>query len=126
MYSVFGWISAGILGILLLPFILLRLNKYVFKTKSKGFFNTIVVLRRLHKPLGVLFLASALYHGYLILGRIALHTGTVLYAVIILTAVFGGSYYRTKKSNLLKLHRLFAGAAVVMFLVHFFYPYAFS
>ncbi|WP_425538691.1 hypothetical protein [Microaceticoccus formicicus] len=126
MYSIFGWISAGILGILLLPFILLRLNKYIFKTKSKAFFNSIIVLRRLHKPLGVLFLAAALYHGYLILGRITLHTGTVLYSILILTAVFGGGYYRTKNSNFLKLHRLFAASALVMFLVHFFYPYAFS
>lgn len=126
MYSIFGWISAGFLGILILPFILLRLNKYIFKTKSKVFFDSIKVLRKIHKPLGVLFLAAALYHGYLILGRITLHTGTVLYAIIILTVVFGGGYYRTKNSNFLKLHRLFAATVLVMFLVHFFYPYAFS
>lgn len=126
MYSFFGWLSAGILLVLILPFILIRVNKYTFKTRDAKFFNLIKVLRSLHKPLGILFLATAFYHGYLVLGRITMHTGTVLFVSILLSAVMGGTYFRTKNNSALKAHRFLALASVLLFLIHFFYPYAFS
>ena len=126
MYSFFGWLSAGILLVLILPFLLIRINKYTIKTRDKNFFNLVKILRSLHKPLGVLFLATAFYHGYLVLGRITLHTGTVLFLSILLAAVLGGTYFRTKNKTVLIAHRFFALASVVLFMIHFFYPYAFS
>ncbi len=126
MYSIVGWISVGLLAILAMPFILIRANKYLLKTRDKKFFQAVKFLRVLHKPLGILFLITALYHGYLVLGRIKLHTGTVLYASILCTAIAGGIFYKTKNTKALKLHRAAAGISAILLLIHYFKPYAFS
>lgn len=125
-YSFYGWASTAILGVLVLSFILVRLNKYTIKTRSKGFMKFIRFLRQLHKPLGILFLVVAFIHGFMILGRIRLHTGWLLYGSILVTVVTGGAFCRLKKKNLFMVHKLFALITVVLFLLHFFRPYALS
>lgn len=125
-YSLLGWTSVIILGILILPFVLTRLNKMTLKTNNKGFFDGIKFLRKLHKPLGILLVAISFYHGYLVLGAIRFHTGTVLFTAILATVVLGGYFYKMKKRDALKFHRVLSSIVIVLLFIHIFYPYAFS
>lgn len=125
-YAFVGWTSVVLLGLLVLPFLLSRINQYVFKPQSKGLRSFIKFLRKLHKPLGILFVIIAFVHGWLALGAFRLHTGWALYISLLLTVIFGGSFYRLKKKKLFVLHKVFAGVTVLLFLLHFFKPYAFS
>lgn len=123
-YSFFGWVSAISLGTLVLPFLMVRLNKYVLKTKNPHYFKLIKGLRKLHKPLGIIFGIVALTHGIMALGAFRLHTGWLLYFSVVLTVVTGGAFYRLKKKSIFIWHKLFTLAAVLLFLLHFFRPYA--
>jgi hypothetical protein len=124
MYSILGWLNVVILGILVTPYILKYLNKNILKSNSNGIRNTIKFLRRLHKPLGLTLAVVALIHGYLALGRLRLHTGSLLYLSIIITAVLGGSFYRLKKKILFTWHKRFALISIIILLIHLFYPNA--
>lgn len=124
MYSVLGWLNAGILVILLSPFLLNFLNKHIIKTKSNGFRDLIKILRRFHKPLGVALAILAPIHGYMALGGFRLHTGTLLYLSAFATAALGGSFYRLKKRVLFQWHKKMAAVTVVLLLIHIIFPSA--
>lgn len=123
-YSFYGWASAVILSVMVLPFVLLWLNRHVIKTRDPGFMKTIKLLRKVHKPLGIVFAVVALVHGVMVLGAFRLHTGWLLYIGLILTAVSGGAFYRLKKRPLFQLHRWLAAVVVLLFALHFFLPWA--
>ena len=124
MYSILGCLSVAILGVLVSPFVLNYINKNILNSKSKSIKKVVKFLRKLHKPLGITLAVVAIVHGYLALGSIRLHTGTILYTSILITAALGGSFYRLKKKNLFKWHKRFAMISFILFLVHFFYPSA--
>lgn len=124
MYSVLGWLNAGILVILLSPFLLNFLNNHLIKTKSKGFRHLVKLLRGFHKPLGVILAILAPIHGYMALGGFRLHTGTFLYLSAFATAALGGSFYRLKKRTLFQWHKRMAAVTVVLLLIHIFFPSA--
>ncbi len=123
-FAFYGWVSAISLGILVLPYLLVRLNKYVLKTKNPNYFKAIKWLRTLHKPLGIVFTVVALIHGIMVLGAFRLHTGWLLYISVVLTALTGGAFYRFKKKPIFMWHKFFTLASVILFLLHFFRPYA--
>ncbi|MDO5689102.1 MAG: hypothetical protein Q4G61_02495 [Tissierellia bacterium] len=125
-YSTFGWLSAGLLALLVLPFVFLRLNKLLFQSKDKRFFSLVKALRSIHKPAGILLIASAFYHGYLAMGTIRLHTGTVLYVTAALTVLLGAIFYNSKNRRALSLHKFFAAIAILMLAVHLFAPSLFT
>lgn len=124
MYSVLGWLNVVILGVILSPFALNFLNRRLFKTQNKIFRDTVKFLRRLHKPFGVAMAVLALVHGYLALGGIRIHTGSLLYASIFMTALLGGSFYRLKKRTLFIWHRRMALVSFLLLLLHLLYPSA--
>jgi cytochrome b561 len=124
MYSVLGWLNVVVLGVILSPYVLGFLNKKVFKTQSKGFRSTMKFLRRLHKPLGIAMAVLALVHGYLALGGFRLHTGSLLYLSIFITALLGGSFYKLKKRALFTWHKRMALVSFLLLLLHLFYPSA--
>lgn len=123
-YAFFGWVSVVSLAVLILPFILVRLNKHLFKTKHSAYFKLIKLLRQIHKPLGIVFVAVALIHGIMVLGSFRLHTGWLLFISLVVTVFSGGAFYRLKKKPLFQLHKWFALIVVLLFLLHFFKPYA--
>ncbi len=125
-YSILGWVSTGLLALLILPYLLVQINKAFIKGKNKGLLKVIRFLRKLHKPTGIVLLLVAAYHGYLALGSIRLHTGIVLFLFVLATVVLGGSFYRLKDKKLLKLHRVLSLMTIVMFFIHFFFPRLFS
>lgn len=121
-----GYLNVFILGLLLLPYILNTLNQKVFKTKSPVFRRVMKALRSLHKPLGVAFVASALIHGYMAMGGIRLHTGTLLYGAVLIQVILGGAFYRKKKKELFRAHRIMAMVVAGLFLLHWLVPSALS
>ncbi|MFZ2257320.1 MAG: hypothetical protein WAV55_04185 [Clostridiaceae bacterium] len=122
-YKVFGWLNVFLLGIQLLPYLLVLLNKHVFHTKNETYRTIIKGLRKYHKHTAVLFVISSLIHGYMALfGVIRLHTGTILFASIVLTVIVGYGFYKRKKKELLNVHKVMALVVVALFLVHFFVP----
>ena len=123
-YSLIGWLSVCILGILIAPNILISLNKRFIKTKNKNYFKIIKFLRKLHKPLGLALLFMGLIHGYMALGTLKLHTGTLFYLSIIITAALGGSFYKTKNKLFFKWHKRMAFFTVVLFFLHYIAPSA--
>lgn len=122
-YKFFGWLNVVLLIIQLAPYLLVRLNKQFLKTKNETYLNITKVLRKYHKQTGALLVITGLIHGYLALGgRLRLHTGTVLYLAIILSAIVGFGFYQKKQKQLLKVHRTLALLIVLLFMVHFLIP----
>jgi hypothetical protein len=76
----------------------------------------------LHKPLGLALAVAAPVHGYLALGSFRLHTGSLLYISLLLTAGAGGTYYKTKSKNIFKLHKMLALITVLLLLLHLLAP----
>lgn len=124
MYSVLGWLNVVILGVILSPYLLNFINRKLFNTKNMGFRNAVKFLRRLHKPFGVIIAILALVHGYMALGSLRLHTGSLLYLSVFITAVLGGSFYRFKKRALFIWHKRMALLSFLLLLIHIFYPSA--
>lgn len=124
MYSILGWINVILLGVIVAPYVLNFLNKHIIKTKSSGFRNLVKILRRFHKPFGIIMAILAPVHGYMALGSLRLHTGSLLYESIFITAVLGGSFYKLKKRKLFQWHKRMALVSFILLLLHLFYPSA--
>lgn len=125
-FRILGRLSALLLIIQLLPFILNFLNRRFFKTKSPAWQKLMKTLRSSHKLSGALLLALAIFHGFWALGRISLHTGSVLYLALFVTAALGGAFLRTRKKQLFMLHRTAGLLMAALLALHYFFPWAFS
>lgn len=126
-YVNWAWLALIILGILVLPYLLKRLNKYIksaTKSKKNRYTKTIKLLRKVHKPLGLSLIIVPLIHGYMALGALRLHTGLILYLSALITAALGGTFFRTKRKVFFTWHKRMAFITVLFFLLHFFYPSA--
>ncbi len=128
MYKFFGWLNVALLAVVLSQYVARVLNAHVFHAKGKGFQRLMKVLRIAHKPAAAALIVSMLIHGWLALGGLRLHTGTVLAASLLVTAAFGLAFYLTKKRHrgLLMAHKGFALFTVLMVVVHLLIPNLFS
>lgn len=122
MYSLLGWFNAIALVLLTAAWWFPRLNRSVIKLKPSIMSPINKSLRRLHKPLGLALAVAAPVHGYLALGSFRLHTGSLLYISLLLTAGAGGTYYKTKSKNIFKLHKMLALTTVLLLLLHLLAP----
>ncbi len=123
-YSLAGWLNHLVLLIILGPYILNSLNRKYLKTKNKSFLNLVKILRKIHKPLGLVLIVLGASHGYMALGGFRLHTGTLFYISILITGSLGGAFHRLKKKILFVWHRRMALITALLFLLHFFFPSA--
>lgn len=124
MYSTLGWINVAIISIITAPYWMMLLNRKIFHFKGESYFKVIKYVRKIHKPLGIAILVIGLIHGYLALGSIRIHTGSLLWVTMLLTATLGGAFYRTKKKGLFKLHKFMAFLTVALLLLHLIKPSA--
>jgi len=124
LYQVLGFLNVALLAGLLAPYCLRKLNAAVFHFKGAGYRKTMKVLRTLHKPMGIALVAVALIHGFLALGSLRPHTGSVAWVFVLLTACLGGAFYKLKKPWLLKAHRISALLVVLLAALHVFWPNA--
>ena len=124
MYKTLGIISLILVILITAPYWLRMLNSWIFRTKDKRFMSLLKFLRKLHKPLGLALVAIALWHGYQALGGLRLHTGLLAFAGFIITACFGGIYYKTKQKKFFKAHKIMALVSVSLLALHLIWPSA--
>ncbi|MFH1511968.1 MAG: hypothetical protein ABIG45_01305 [Bacillota bacterium] len=122
MYVWLGWLNVAFLAVMTAPYWLRFLNQRTLRLKGGAYGKTIKVLRALHKPLGVAVVLIAAVHGYLALGAFRLHTGTILGTSVLLTALFGLSFYLAKKKFLFTWHKRLALLSILLLLVHLLFP----
>lgn len=126
MYGVLGWLNIALLAVITSPLWLRKLNGWVFHIPMKKFGRVLKVLRTLHKPLGIALVVIIPIHGFLALGGIRLHTGTVAWAAGLAVVCVGLLYFFLRKPALLKTHRWLALAFVALAVVHLLFPWALS
>lgn len=122
MYKILGWINAILLVMILIQFILNFSNRKFIKTDNKTFKKVQKIFKTIHKPLGIALAISGPIHGYLALGGFRLHTGSLLYLSLSITAILGGSFYKLKKRVFFLWHKRFAALTVLLLLVHLLFP----
>lgn len=124
-YVFFAWLSVIALGVVLVPYVMNFLNRNILKTKNENYRKTLKFFRKLHKPAGIIFAIVAFIHGYMVMGTIfTLHTGTLLYVLVLATAILGATFYKKKKRPLFKWHKITALITAILFFLHFFRPWA--
>ncbi|WP_051188407.1 hypothetical protein [Proteocatella sphenisci] len=124
MYSILGWLNAVLLTLMVMPFALIRANKMIFKGKNKNIQSLTRMLRKIHKQMGFVLVVTGIVHGYLALGGLRLHTGTLLYLSLLLTGTMGLLFYLKKKKIFLQLHRYFAALVIMLLALHLIFPSA--
>lgn len=123
MYSVLGYLSSALLGLLILPAVLRIANKKLLKN-DPNVKSVIRTLKKIHPLLGGLLAVIAIIHGYLALGGFRLHTGSLVYGSALIAMCFGGAFSVKKKKVFLALHKSFVLLAVIMWSVHILFPSA--
>ena len=121
-YATIGWTNIFIVAVLVSPFVLTRLNKSLFNHKNKKLQSAIKFLRKLHKPFGFVLLIISAIHGWLALGSLRLHTGTILYATFFISGLLGIGFHKTKNKNLFTWHRRLVWVSVALLAVHLLMP----
>ena len=124
-YRVLGWISLTLAVIAAAPFWLRALNQRTVKTRDKRFLSLIKRLRPAHKAAGLLLAFISLTHGWLALsGRLALHTGLLVYAGLLLTALLGIWHYFARDRRVFRAHKTMAAVSFLLLLLHLIKPWA--
>ncbi len=124
MYSILGIINVILIIGITLPYLLRRLGQRFFPKRKIASTKLIKVLRTMHKPFGMCLLLITLIHGYLALGALRLHTGTLAGIMVLVTVVLGILFYKKKKAVFFKWHKRAALLMVLLTLLHLFVPNA--
>lgn len=124
MYAVLGWLNIGFIAVMTAPHWLRFLNNHTLRLKGGGYAKTIKVLRTIHKPLGILILILAAIHGYLALGALRLHTGTIAGTMLLITVILGSLFYFTRKRPAFVWHKRFVVILLFFIAIHLLFPSA--
>ena len=122
MYRVLGWFNVGFLAVMTSPYWLRFLNNHTLRLKGGTYGKVIKILRAVHKPLGAAILVIAAIHGYLALGALRLHTGTIVGSMVLITAVLGATFFFTKKKAVFVWHKRMVLAVILFLLIHLLFP----
>ena len=125
MYRILGYVNIMLLITVTSPYWLRRFNQRFFTEKKPAFASWIKRLRKIHKPLGVSLVLLSLLHGYLALGSLRLHTGSVAWVMILIVVILGGLFYKKKKAVFFTWHKRAALIMVLFVLLHLWVPDAF-
>jgi Ni,Fe-hydrogenase I cytochrome b subunit len=120
MVGFLGWFNVVLAASALLLFFLRRINKYFYQYKHPGLRKTATIISKFHPYIGFTLLFTSLIHGYMALGTVRLHTGSIAWLLLfflMLTATLGRKY---KPKHWIKGHRILAGLFVLSILVHIF------
>ncbi len=121
-YRFLGYLSIALVVLVTAGWWLRKLNALTFKTKNKQFLNLLKFLRKLHKPLGILLVSVALWHGFAALGTVRPHTGLVAYFAFVLTGLLGVAFWLKKDKRAFKGHKVMAFISVVLLVLHLLWP----
>lgn len=116
-----GWVALVLLVVMVSPFILRLLHTKVFKHKSKSLLQVIKALRKIHKPLGLALVLVATVHGIGTLGRVGLHTGSLVLMSAIMTGFLGLAFWKKKDKRALQGHRVMSLVTLILLLLHLFW-----
>ncbi len=123
MYVYLGWFFVVILGIMILPALLSFLFKKSTSARKNKFLKELLKLsRKSHKIIVLLVIVLAPVHGYLALGGLRFHTGSLVLISIIVTSILGYRHYKLKKKSSINLHKLSVALVAVFLGVHLLYP----
>lgn len=124
MYRILGWLNIVLLVAVTAPYWVRRLGQWLFPGKRAAIARWIKPLRAVHKPLGLALVVLALVHGYMALGALRLHTGSLVWLLVLATAALGILFYRKKKAPLFRWHKRLALITVLLTVVHLVFPHA--
>lgn len=122
MYEVLGITSSVLFAIVMMPFLLRHYNRIFYKGKNSMITSWRKRFRKIHKPAGFGLAVIALIHGYLALGSIRLHTGTLAWIVSIAAVIPGVLFSIKKKAVFLVWHRRIALLAILFIALHLLVP----
>ncbi|MDO5096248.1 MAG: hypothetical protein Q4D65_06760 [Peptostreptococcaceae bacterium] len=105
------------------PYVLRVLNKKAFGNNKK-ISSVVKTLKKFHQPAGALVAVIAVIHGYLALGTLRLHTGSLVYIAMLITAICGMLFSKKKKKEFLKWHKTFVLVTAGLLALHLLYPSA--
>lgn len=126
MYQVLGWTSAVLFLTVTAPYWLRRCNQFVPVLTRETLNHWTKLLRPLHKPLGIMLMIVPPVHGYLVLGALRLHTGSLAATMLILTAILGTLFFLTRKPVCFTFHKRAALLSAILILLHLLAPGAVS
>ena len=121
-YRLLGWVAAILVVIITAPYWLRKLNGWTVKTRDKRFLTLLKYLRIIHKPLSIVLLLVAGIHGYMMLGRIRMHTGLLALIGFTLTTLMGLAYWKSRDRRALHGHRVLVVASIILVVIHYFWP----
>lgn len=118
-YKVFAWISVVLMFYNFSLFPLRRLLKNVKPARS-----FLRYMSKTHRFTGIGLVVTGITHGYLALGSITLHTGLVLWLGVVLLFMYY-LFRKILKKRWLIFHRYTDLLVIVLFFIHFFFPWLF-
>jgi len=121
-----GWFNAFLLLLLLSFPIAIEVNKRWLKGKNKNYNHFLKNGRKIHPYVGGLLILTGLTHGFLKLGRLDFHTGSLLLMFLVFNGFLALLYKRTKKRYFAKIHRYMGALIVLLFLLHYLRPWYFN
>ena len=124
MYRILGILNVVLLTVITSPYWLRGLGQRFFPKMKIAATKLMKVLRAIHKPLGVCLLLVTLIHGYLALGALRLHTGTLAGLSVLATVVLGILFFRKRKAVFFKWHKRTALLTLLLTLLHLVVPNA--
>lgn len=114
-----GFVNVALLFLTIFLFLSKKINKYLFKGKSKLFQTFIQMSHKWHIYSATLLIIVSLIHGYLALGgRIIFHSGYVLFISILFASIGGMSFKILKNKNILRMHKLFTVIITLLLIWH--------
>lgn len=124
MYQILGILNVVLFVGVTSPYWLRRINQWFFHGKNQGIIQGVKKLRKVHKPLGISLVVLSLIHGYLALGALRLHTGSLAWIMSIITVLFGVLFYKKKKAVYLLWHKRVALLTIILTVLHLLFPSA--
>ena len=124
LYAVLGWINIALVSLMLLPYFMRLLNQHVLKKKGGAYVKLNKLLRKAHRYIGGALILSILFHGWMALGALRLHTGTLAGSLALAAAAFGSIFALAKKKWAFKTHKALAFAFTAFVIVHLVAPSA--
>lgn len=130
MVAILGWLNVILIIVLAQIYTLKKIMIAASATRSKATASLVswhIVYkfwRTVHPFMGLATLVIGSYHGYLALGALRLHTGSLVLTNLFLSAIVGGLLLKStsSKKRLRFIHRALALLLVATFLTHYFWP----
>ena len=122
MYRILGYLNVTLFIVVTSPYWLRRLNQWMLHIRGADIQKVLKPLRSLHKPLAACLAVLAAIHGYLALGAPRLHTGSIVWIAVLLTAGLGYAFYKKKTPSLFKWHKGMALTVALLIALHLIAP----